>query len=187
MNALVSWPSVVRLRQNLHVEVSLLSVGEDVIEYVVPSFPVFSVNLRRIKYTRPTSDTTVYNGFIRDDSSLTGRKYPTLLVIENGYDNSFFVEGSEVQQSVCINDRVLFKNQVYFIWKWFWGDELYEDTPNTPFAIDQTQEASSSPSSESAYEDEGDESDSGVQVCWHKIRVIMLATCIECWRGLQTS
>lgn len=99
------------------IEIPLLKVGEDVIEYVIPSFPVFSVNLRRIKYTRPTSDTTLYDGFIRDDSSLMGRKYPTLLVIENGYDNSFFVEGSQVQQSICIKDCVLFSDQVYITWK----------------------------------------------------------------------
>ena len=100
----------------------------------------------------------MYDGFIRDDTSLTGRKYPTLLVIENGYENSFFVEGSEVQQSVCINNRVPFQNQVY-IWKWLWVDEVYEDTPSTPFAIDQTEEESSFPSSESAHEDEEDESE----------------------------
>ena len=133
-----------------------VSVGEDIIEYVIPCFPIFCVNLKRIKY-RPTSDTTV---FIRDDVCLMGKKYPTLLVIENGYENSFFVGGSEVQRSVCINNHVLFKNQVYFIWKWFWGDEVYEDTPNTPFAIDQGEEESSFPSSESIHEDEGDESES---------------------------
>ena len=65
------------------IKVSLLNVGEDVIEYVVPSFPVFCVNLRRIKYTRLTTDTTVYDGFIRD-VCLMGKKYPTLVVIENG-------------------------------------------------------------------------------------------------------
>ena len=141
------------------IEVSLLNVGEDVIEYVVPSFPVFCVNLRRIKYTRPTTDTTVYDGFIRDDVCLMGKKYPTLVVIENGYENSFFVEANEVQQSVCINSHVLFNNQVYVIWKWFWGDEVYEDTPNTPFAIDQGEEESSFTSSESIHEDEGEESE----------------------------
>ena len=55
------------------IEVSLLEVGEEYLEYVVPSFPVFSADLRRIKYMRPTDDTTVYDGFIKDDSSLVGR------------------------------------------------------------------------------------------------------------------
>ncbi len=53
------------------IEISLLEIGEDIIEYVIPSFPVFSATLRRIKYTRPglTGDTTVtvYDGFIKDD------------------------------------------------------------------------------------------------------------------------
>ena len=83
-----------------------------------------------------------------------GKKYPTVVVVENGYENSFFVEASEVEQSdVSIKDCVLFKNnQVYIIWKWFWGDEGFEDTPSTPF--DQNEEESSVLSSESVHEDD---------------------------------
>ena len=95
------------------IEVSLLEVGEEILEYVVPSFPVFSANLRRIKYMRPTDDTTVYVGFIKDDSSLVGRKYPTVVVVESGCENSFFIESSEVDQSnVRIKNGIFFKNQV---------------------------------------------------------------------------
>ena len=80
------------------IEVSLLDVGEDIVEYVIPSFPVFSANLRHIKYMRPTGDTTVYNGFIKDNLCLMDKRYPpTVVVVENGYDNSFFVEASEVE------------------------------------------------------------------------------------------
>ena len=138
------------------IKVSLLNVGEDVIEYVVPSFPVFCVNLRRIKYSRPTTDTTVYDGFIRDDICLMGKKYPTLVVIENGYENSSL---KETKFSSPYASIVLFNNQVYVIWKWFLGDEVYEDTPNTPFAIDQGEEESSFTSSESIHEDEREESE----------------------------
>ena len=32
------------------IEVSLLEVGEEILEYVVPSFPIFSADLRCIKH-----------------------------------------------------------------------------------------------------------------------------------------
>ena len=138
------------------IEISLLEVGEDIVEYVIPSFPVFSANLRRIKYMRPTGDTTVYDGFIKDDLCLMGKRYPTVVVVEKGYDNSFFVEASEVEQStVSMRDCVLFKNQVYIIWKWFWGDEVFEDTPSTPF--DRNDEEPSVSSSESVHEEDNQE------------------------------
>ena len=49
------------------IEVSLFEVSEDILEYVIPSFPMFSASLRRIKYMRPVDDTIVYDGFIKDD------------------------------------------------------------------------------------------------------------------------
>ena len=140
------------------IEVSLLEVGEETLVYVIPSFPVFSANLRRIKYTRPrpTDDTTVYDGFIKDDPSLVGKKYPTIVVVDTGYENSFFVEGNEVEQSnINTEDCVLFKNQVYIIWNWFWGDEVFEDTPSTPF--DQNEEELSVSPSESVHEEDDQE------------------------------
>lgn len=95
----------------------------------------------------------MYDGFFKDDSSLLGKQYPTIVVVKNGY---FFVEGSEVEKSdISIKDCVLFKNRVYIIWNWFWGDEVFEDTPSTPF--DQNEEESSVLSSESVHEDDQEE------------------------------
>ena len=45
------------------------------------------------------------------------------------------------QSDISIKDCVLFKDRVYIIWNWFWGDEDFEDTPSTPF--DQNEEESS--------------------------------------------
>jgi hypothetical protein len=44
---------------------------------------------------------------------------------------------------------------VYIIWKWFWGDEVFTDTPNTPF--DRNDEEPSVSCTESVNEDDNQE------------------------------
>lgn len=63
--------------------VTLLECGE-LYEYTVPSFPVISVELRRMKYESIMPDgksTKVVDGFIREDASLK-RSFPGTLPFE---------------------------------------------------------------------------------------------------------
>ena len=66
--------------------VMLLECGE-LYEYTVPSFPVISVELRRIKYESIIPDgksTKVVDGFIREDASLK-HSFPADITIGEGY------------------------------------------------------------------------------------------------------
>ena len=54
-----------------------------------------------------------------------------MVVVENGY-NSFFVEASEVEQStVSIRNCFIQESGVHHL-EVVLGDEVFEDTPNTP-------------------------------------------------------
>lgn len=67
------------------------------VEYTVPSFPVISVKLRSVKWqccAYGFCDTTIYDGFIRDCSTLHDRVYPTGIVAKKSNENAFFVEVS---------------------------------------------------------------------------------------------
>ena len=57
------------------IEVSLLEVGDDLVVYVISSFPA---NLRHIKYTRriDNTGTTIYDGFMEYESFLVGKNTP---------------------------------------------------------------------------------------------------------------
>ena len=58
------------------------STGEPY-NYIIPSFPVLDVKLRRVKYevSFPRKDTTmIMDGFIKDDPTLDG-PYPTQIAI----------------------------------------------------------------------------------------------------------
>ena len=57
--------------------------------YTVPSFPVLSVELRKIKYQfiLPDESIAVVDGFVHDDPSLK-RTYPTELYVETSLKNA---------------------------------------------------------------------------------------------------
>ena len=72
--------------------VTLLECGE-LYEYTVPSFPVISVELRRMKYESIMPDgksTKVVDGFIREDASLK-RSFPADITIGEGYRHACIV------------------------------------------------------------------------------------------------
>ena len=61
--------------------------------YVVPSFPVFAVNLRHIKYqmTDENGQVQTFDGFIRECPSLK-RSYPAIVRVEIGSKFAFLVK-----------------------------------------------------------------------------------------------
>lgn len=72
--------------------VTLLECGE-LYEYTIPSFPVISVELRRMKYESIMPDgksTKVVDGFIREDASLK-RSFPADITIGEGYRHACIV------------------------------------------------------------------------------------------------
>ena len=72
--------------------VTFLECGE-LYEYSVPSFPVISVELRRMKYESIMPDgksTKVVDGFIREDTSLK-RSFPADITIGEGYQHACIV------------------------------------------------------------------------------------------------
>ena len=115
-------------------DIHLLDVGDNVINYTVPSFPVFSACLISVKFT-VHGNPKVYDGFIRDCSSLQ-RNYPSLVVTETGCLDSFSVCVEEFSRAVDITDFVLYDRGVFVIWKWKWGENVYE-APNYPFTLCQ--------------------------------------------------
>ena len=119
----------------------MLDVQKEVTKHIIPSFPVFSADLHKMKYTRPTSDTTLNDGFIRNESSLLAKKYPTLIVVDSGYENSFFVDKNELEQSVRMEGTNLFMEQVYVVWQWTWADEMYEEI-QSPSPEDKSERSS---------------------------------------------
>ena len=73
----------------------IASSGEcgELYEYTVPSFPVISVELRRMKYESimPNGKSTkVVDGFIREDTSLK-RSFPADITIGEGYRHACIV------------------------------------------------------------------------------------------------
>lgn len=66
----------------------------DAVRYTIPSFPVLTVNLRRIKYQGYLPDGTlrVVDGFIREHTSLQEHTYPSQIVVTLSRTSSCFVE-----------------------------------------------------------------------------------------------
>ena len=75
--------------------IPVLAVGDKVC-YNVPSFPVFDVMLRHIKfqYTDEEKEIHIYDGFMRDVPSLDQIKCPALAEVPKGCPNGFFIDVS---------------------------------------------------------------------------------------------
>lgn len=83
----------VRAERSDPVNIYILDIGEHVINYTVPSFPVFSARLRSIKFqlgvNTPNDKSSlkkrrvdiVYDSFIRESPSLQ-RSYPAWIVVD---------------------------------------------------------------------------------------------------------
>ena len=69
---------------------------------LILSFPVFTVQLRCIKWQYKGDDVMLHvkDGAIRDCSSLD-KSYPTVVLMERSYSNAFFI-------TVCLNYRFCF-------------------------------------------------------------------------------
>lgn len=68
--------------------------AKETVCYVVPSFPVLSVNLRHVRYQIVDDDgVEVFDGFMRQCPSIK-RVFPAVVEVESGYSNAFFVEVS---------------------------------------------------------------------------------------------
>ncbi len=73
-------------------EFTIVDLGAT-IPYIIPSFPVFTVCLRYLKWQYVDGDGNVllYDGFIRDCSSLN-RTLPAMVHVVRGYSGLFFIE-----------------------------------------------------------------------------------------------
>ena len=147
--------------------VYILDIGEHVVNYTVPSFPVFSAQLRSIKfqlgatpnYSKPSLKNkrvdVVYDGFVWDCPSLQWN-YPAWIVVDSNSD-LFSICVEEFSQAINITNFVLYDGGVFVIWKWKWGENVYE-APDSPFSLqqvsDQTQYYKESLVTSSASEDE---------------------------------
>ena len=77
--------------EELHELVTLYKLGGK-LEYTVPSFPVFTAELRVAVFQFNSSkDSRIYNGFIRDCPQLE-RPFPCILRFCPGRSNSFFTD-----------------------------------------------------------------------------------------------
>ena len=71
---------------------TILDVGS-AISYTIPSFPVFTVRLRHLRYKYVDGNGTVFvnDGFIRDCSALN-RTYPAMVLVKRGYSCAFLTK-----------------------------------------------------------------------------------------------
>ena len=130
------------------VNIYILDIGEHVVNYRVPSFPVFSARLSSIKFQlgvtpdhksslKKKKADNVYDGFIRECPSLQ-RSYPAWIVVDRYVTgdsvDSFSVCVEEFSQAVDVTDFVLYDGGVCVIWKWNWGEDVYE-VPDSPFSV----------------------------------------------------
>ena len=78
-------------------ELTILEVASSPISYIIPSFPVFTVQLRQMKwqYIEASGDVYVCDGFVRHCPALDGT-VPLTVLVEKGYSCMFFIE-------VCFN------------------------------------------------------------------------------------
>ena len=76
--------------------VPILECGQ-LVSYTIPSFPVVTVNLRRIKYQGYLADgrLKVVDGFIRDETSLEEHTYPSQIVVTLSETDSCYVDVSQ--------------------------------------------------------------------------------------------
>lgn len=135
-----------------HLDIHLLEAGEEY-KYIVPHFPVFNAELRMIKFT-VTGDFTVYNGFIRDCSSLRQLTLPTLIVVEEETNDYLLVGKEHFAHIVDTSLLTLYDNNVFVIWNWEMGRNIYETTLADPFSYsifgENDEEDNESPTSSSS-------------------------------------
>ena len=76
-----------------YVEVTVLSTGA-ILEYIVPSFPVYKATLREVKLRWEEADGTVhvFDGFAKECELLDERTTPAMAKIMFNYDSAFIIE-----------------------------------------------------------------------------------------------
>ena len=76
-----------------YVEVTVLSTGR-ILEYIVPSFPVYKAILRETKLQWEEADGTihVFDGFARECGLIKERSTPAMAKIIFNYDSAFMIE-----------------------------------------------------------------------------------------------
>ena len=132
-----------------HTFITILNVGASSIRYTVPSFPVFSANLREVKFQGlDDRDCRYYDGYIRDTPNLK-RSFPALLKLCSGYTNAFVIDPDEFDHCIPIGDKIFYEKKVFVIWKWTWEES----------AEDIEQESTGNMSDESIGESSGEDND----------------------------
>ena len=110
-----------------HLRVMVFSTGA-VIEYTVPSFPVFTVEIREMKYQFVVDDeqesNDIYDGYLNTDGSTSmSLPSPALAKVCSGYKYGFFIDNEEFERSdvpFLPAGRNLFLGKVFVMWKWEW-------------------------------------------------------------------
>lgn len=82
-----------------HDGVEIVDVAGSSFMYRIPRFPVVTINLRQITLEAIITDgsTVVYDGFIREHSSLYGHKYPATIRV---YESCFVEVGSIINLTI---------------------------------------------------------------------------------------
>ena len=70
------------------------------------------------------TDPAVYDGFIRDCSSLE-RSYPAVAVVGEGPKYCFFVSEEEFSKVVNLKTLILYDDYVFIMWRWEWKEEVH--------------------------------------------------------------
>ncbi len=98
-----------------HTFIQLESLKES-FSYTIPSFPVFQVKIKHIKFSF-LNDSDVYDGFIQD-ATAGELKDTSILKLCGGYTNAFLIESNEFDRCVDVKELKLLEEKVFVIWKW---------------------------------------------------------------------
>lgn len=102
-----------------HHLVVIMSIGNKV-KYTIPSFPVLSPVLREVRF-QFADEVCCCDGYMRECSDLE-RLYPSMLKLCFGYANAFSIDREEFEQSIPLDNKVLYEDRVFIMWKWSWVD-----------------------------------------------------------------
>lgn len=113
---------------NIHTLVTITCIGSK-LDYVVPCFLVFEARLRYI--WEDDESGTVYDGFFREEGSLTVHSTIRLC---NGHRNVFFIPVEEFNKTVDVgeNQLVAFEGEYFVVWRWSESECKRDDEDDHP-------------------------------------------------------
>ncbi|XP_065894132.1 uncharacterized protein [Dysidea avara] len=115
--------------EEVHYEILTMLARGNVINYIVPSFPIFNTDIVEVKLQWEeicedgSSKLHVFDRFTRYCENLD-HPLPAAMCIEQRYVCAFMIEATEFSRSVDITPYKFYNgHEVFVLWKWTWLDD----------------------------------------------------------------